>query len=321
MRWIVFGAGGAGGYFGGRLAESGQEVWFVARGAHLEAIRRDGLRVASLAGDFEVRPARAVADPAEAAADGPADVVLVAVKSWQTEEAARALLPALGPGTAVLSLQNGATAAEEIGAVVGLERMLGGVCRIMAYLDGPGRIVHAGVEPAVVAGELDGRRSARAAAVVDAFGACRGVTAILSDDIRRDVWTKFLFISAVSGVGAVSRVPAGAMRTVPETRDLLEAAMREVEAVARARDVALPADVVARTLAFVDALPAAATASMQRDVMEGRPSELEAQTGAVVRLGREAGVATPVHEMIYAALRPQEIAARAGRIGEQPPVL
>lgn len=313
MRWLVFGAGGAGGYFGGRLAESGQEVWFVARGRHLEALRRDGLRVASLAGDFEVRPARAVGDAAEA---GTADVMVVAVKSWQTEEAARALLPALGPETVVLSLQNGATAAEEIGAVVGLERMLGGVCRIMAYLDGPGRIVHAGVEPAVVAGELDGRRTARLEAVIAAFAACRGVTAVLSDDIRRDVWTKFLFISAVSGVGAVSRATAGRMRAVPETRALLEAAMREVEAVARARGVALAPDVVARTLAFVDGLPEAATASMQRDVMEGRLSELEAQNGAVVRLGRELGVPTPVHEMIYAALRPQEDAARAGRGGE-----
>jgi 2-dehydropantoate 2-reductase len=310
MRWLVIGAGGVGGYFGGRLAESGQEVRFVARGRHLEALRRDGLRVASPAGDFEVRPARAVEDAAEA---GTADVVVVAVKSWQTEEAARAMLPAVGPGTVVLSLQNGATAAEEIGAVVGVERMLGGVCRIMAYLDGPGRVVHAGVEPAVVAGELDGSRTARLEAVVDAFGACRGVTAVLSDDIRRDIWTKFLFISAVSGVGAVTRTPAGTMRAVPETRDLLAAAMREVEAVARARGVALAPDVVERTLAFVDGLPEGATASMQRDIMEGRPSELEAQNGAVVRLGRELSVPTPVHEMLYAALKPQEIEARASR--------
>jgi 2-dehydropantoate 2-reductase len=313
MRWLVIGAGGVGGYFGGRLAESGQEVWFVARGPHLEALRRQGLRVESVAGDFEVRPVRAVADAAEAAEGGPADAVLIAVKSWQTEEAARAARPAIGPETAVLSLQNGATAAEEIGAVVGAGRMLAGVCRIMAYLAGPGHVVHAGVEPAVVVGELDGSRTERLRAMVDSFRACRGVTAEPADDVQREIWTKFLFISAISGVGAVSGVPAGRMRAVAETRELLAAAMREVEAVARVRGVGLAPDVVERTLAFVDRLPEEATASMQRDLLDGRPSELEAQNGAVVRLGREAGVPTPVHAMLYAALKPREMLAREPR--------
>lgn len=320
MRWLILGTGGVGGYFGGRLAESGQEVWFVARGEHLEALRRDGLRVESVAGDFAVRPVNAVLDPAEAAAAaGPPEAVLVGVKSWQTGEAARALLPALGEGTVVLSLQNGATAAEEIGAVVGMERMLGGVCRIMAFLAGPGRVVHAGVEPAVVLGELDGRRSARAEAVTASLAACRGVTAELSDDVQREIWTKFLFIASASGVGAVCRRPAGRLRAVPETRELLVRAMREIEAVARACGVALAPDVVERTMAFVDTLPEGATASMQRDVLEGRPSELDAQNGAVVRLGRELGVLTPVHEVLYAALRPQEIEARGAAGGTGSP--
>jgi 2-dehydropantoate 2-reductase len=307
MKWLVMGAGGVGGYFGGRLAQAGHEVWLVARGAHREALTRRGLRVSSILGDFEVTPAGVVENVADA---GRADAVLFAVKSWQTEAAARALAPALGPGTAVLSLQNGATAAAEIGAVVGMGPMLGGVCRIMAYLSAPGHVTHAGVEPAVVLGELDGSRSARAQAVADAFASCRGVSVELSDDIQREIWTKFLFISAISGVGAVSRVPAGRLRSTPETRRLLEAAMREVEAIARARGVALAADVVEATLRFVDGLPEDATASMQRDVMAGRPSELEAQTGAVVRLGRELGVATPVNDFLYAALSPQEARVR-----------
>jgi 2-dehydropantoate 2-reductase len=310
MKWIVMGTGGVGGYFGGRLAQAGEEVWFVARGEYLAALREGGLRVESVAGDFTVEPCRAVEDPAEA---GEADAVLVAVKSWQTEAAARALRPAIGPGTSVVSLQNGATAAEEIGAVLGMEHMLGGTCRLVAFLAGPGRVTHAAVEPTVAVGELDGRRSERAEGIFAAFERCQGVHPTLSDDIQRDIWTKFVFIASVSGVGAVTRVSADRSRSVPETRALLVSALREVEAVARARGVDLGGDVVGQTLRFIDALPEGATASMQRDIVAGRPSELEAQNGAVVHLGRELGVPTPTHEFLYAALEPQEILAREGR--------
>jgi 2-dehydropantoate 2-reductase len=182
----------------------------------------------------------------------------------------------------------------------------------MAFLDGPGRVTHAGVEPTVAVGELDGGHSERAERVAEALGRCQGVRATLSDDVQRDIWTKFLFIASVSGVGAVTRVSAGRYRSVPETRALLVAALREAEAVARARGVALAEDVVPETLRFIDGLPEGATASMQRDVMEGRPSELEAQNGAVVRLGRELGVPTPTHALLYAALKPQEMLAREG---------
>lgn len=307
MKWIVLGAGGVGGYFGGRLAQAGEEVWFVARGEHLAALRRDGLRVESILGDFAVEPAGAVGDPAEA---GPADAVLVAVKAWQTEEAASAVRPAVGPGTVVVSLQNGATAAEEIGAVVGMEHLLGGTCRIVSLLASPGVVRHAGIEPTVTVGELDGRRSERLERLASALRRCQGVEAVVSDDIQRDIWKKFLFISAMSGVGAATRVGAGRFRSLAESRALLVAAMREVEAVARARGVALADDVVDRTLRFVDGLPEGTTASMQRDVMSGLPSELEAQNGAVVRLGRELGVATPTHAFLYAVLKPQEELAR-----------
>ena len=197
-----------------------------------------------------------------------------------------------------------------------MEPMLGGVSRIMAYISGPGQITHAGIEPAVVLGELDGTRSARAEAIYEAFQGCQGVTSTLSDDIRRDIWTKFLFIAPVSAVGAVTRSPADRFLAVPETRRLLETAMREVETLARARGVTLADDVVAKNLAFVDHLPAGATASMQRDIMEGRPSELDAQSGAIVRMGRESGVPTPANE--YPLRRPQAAgdpgAARLARL-------
>jgi 2-dehydropantoate 2-reductase len=172
-------------------------------------------------------------------------------------------------------------------------------------------IRHAGVTPTVEIGERDGSRSERVQRLAEAFGRCQGVTVIVPDDIVAATWEKFLFIAPTSAVGAVTRAPMGVLRTIPETRRMLEMAMREIEAVARARGVRLASDAVARTLAYVDALPAEAKTSMQRDILEGRPSELEDQIGVMVRLGPAAGVAVPVHECLYAGLLPQEMRARA----------
>lgn len=307
MRIAVFGSGAVGGYFGGRLAQAGESVTFIARGAHLEAIQREGLVVSSTAGDFVVRPAQATADPE---AVGRVDLVLVGVKAWQVEDAARSMLPLLGPESTVVPLQNGVEAADQLGAVVGAERVLDGVCRLLSELEAPGRIRHAGMTPRIEFGERDGRRSARVEALRTAFGAAPGVAAIVPEDIRAVVWEKFLFIAPFSGVGAVTRMPAGVLRAVPETRRLLESAMREVSVLARARGVRLRDDAVARTLGFIDGLPPEATASMQRDILAGRRSELEQQSGAVVRLGRQASVAVPANEFLYASLLPAEIEAR-----------
>jgi 2-dehydropantoate 2-reductase len=303
----VFGTGATGGYFGGRLAEAGEDVRFVARGAHLAALREHGLTVQSVAGDFRVHPVRAAADPAEL---GSVDVALVAVKAWQVPEAAEAMRPLVGDQTFVVPLQNGIEAPGQLAAVLGAERVVGGVCSILASLDGPGRIRHMGVVPYVAFGELDGSMSARAEALRAAFARTRGVTVEVPADIRAAMWNKFLFIAALSGVGAVSRVPAGVIRSLPETRELLRQALEEIYSVALRSGVALPADAVARTLEFIDGLPPDGTASMQRDVLAGRPSELEAQVGAVVRLGERLGVEVPVHRTIYAALLPQERRAR-----------
>lgn len=308
LRFAVFGTGAVGGYFGGRLAEAGEDVRFVARGRHLAAIREHGLRVTSLAGDFTVHPARVSDDPAEL---GPVDVVLLGVKAWQVPEAATALRPLVGERTFVLPLQNGVEAPDQIGAVVGADRVLGGFCHVLAHIEAPGRIRHTGVTPSVAFGELDGSRSDRVEALRGAFARARGLTVEVPPDVRIAMWTKFLFITALGGVGALARSPVGVIRTEPESRELLHRALEEIRAVALRNGIALPARVVEETLAFIDTLPADGTASMQRDLMEGRPSELESQVGAVVRQGERLGVAVPVHRMIYQRLLPLERRARA----------
>lgn len=309
MRIAVFGTGGVGGYFGGWLAHAGEDVVFIARGEHLEALRRDGLRVESTKGDFEVSRVQATDQPNEV---GEVDVVLVAVKAWQVPEAARAMAPIIGERTVVVPLENGVEAPEEVAEVLGRDRVLGGFCAIISYIDAPGRIKHAGYEPYIAFGELDNSRSQRADDLLQAFLRA-GVKAEVPPDIHAAMWGKFLFISCFSGVTAVTRSPAGAIRSVPETRQMLERAMEEVAAVAKARGIAVADDAVARAMAAVDGLPDDGTASMQRDIMDGRPSELEAQNGAVVRMGERAGVETPVHTFIYATLLPQELRARSSR--------
>jgi 2-dehydropantoate 2-reductase len=307
MRIAVVGTGGVGAYFGGRLAQAGESVAFLARGAHLEAMRRDGLRVDSIAGNFVVRPVEASADPAEV---GPVDVVLVCVKAWQVSETARTLGPLLGPRTFVVPLENGVEAASELAEVVGADRVLGGLCKIVSAIVGPGHVRHSGVAPRVEFGERDGRPSERVDALQGAFARAQGLSVVVPEDVEAATWEKFLFIAPFSGVGAVTRQPAGVVRSIAETRDLIERAMYEVAALARAKGVNLPDEAVARNMRYVDSLPADSTASMQRDIMDGRPSELEQQTGAIVRLGREAGVPVPVNAFLHAALLPSERRAR-----------
>jgi 2-dehydropantoate 2-reductase len=307
VRVAVFGAGGVGGYFGGRLAQAGEEVVFIARGPHLEAIRREGLRVESVDGDFAVRPAKATSEPREA---GPVDAVLLGVKAWQVKDAARELGPLLERGGFVVPLQNGVEAADELAAELGPERVVGGFCKIFSFVSGPGRIRHSGVAPRIEFGERDGHRSERVDRLRTAFERAEGVSVATPGDIGAALWEKFLFIAPLSGVGAVTRMPAGVLRSVPEAREMLESAMKEVFDLARARGIGLRKDAVARTLAYVDSLPADGTASMQRDILEGRPSELDYQTGAVVRLAQEVQVAVPINEFIYRALLPGERRAR-----------
>ena len=306
MRVAVFGAGGVGGYFGGRLAQAGEDVVFIARGEHLRAIQSNGLRVDSIKGDFHVQPAQATDDPRRV---GVVDAILVAVKAWQVAEAARAMRPLVGPSTFVVPLQNGVDAPYELIDALGAGHTLGGLCRISALIAAPGHIRHVGVEPYIAFGELDRGPSERSELLRAVFERA-GVQVEVPADIHVALWEKFVFIAAISGVGGVARSPLGVLRSVPETRQMLAKAMQEIVAVAKARGVNLSPGLVARTLAFIDGSPFGVNASMQRDITEGRPSELHYQNGAVVRMGRKLGVPTPVNACIFASLLPQEMRAR-----------
>ena len=307
MRIAVFGAGSVGGYFGGRLAEAGQDVVFISRGDHLKTIQRDGLRVDSTEGDFVVQPARASEDPV---AVGPVDAILVCVKAWQVSQAAEAVGPMIGAETVVVPLQNGVEAPSELEPVLGADHVLGGLCRIMSFVVAPGHIRHAGIDPYVAFGRLDKQQSQGAERLREAFSRTKGVRAEIPADIRVAMWRKFLLIAAWGGMGAATRSSIGLIRTQPETRQMLQQALQEIHAVAVAHRVALPHEAIAETLAFIDSLPAQGTASMQRDIIAGRPSELASQNGAVVRLAREAGVEVPVHRFIYQSLLLLEMQAR-----------
>jgi len=306
MRIAVFGTGAVGGYFGGRLALSGQELVFIARGDHLRALQTQGLRVESLAGDFIVNPVQATDDPSRV---GVVDAVLVGVKAWQVPEAALAMRFLVGEGTCVVPLQNGVDAPAQIAAVLGKQAVLGGLCRIASHLAAPGYIRHTGIEPYIAFGELNNQLSERVLRLKAAIEQA-GVRVDVPDNIQAAMWEKFIFIASISGIGAITGAPVGIFRQLPETRQVLKQVLQEIAAVSRGHKVSLEEAVADRILAMIDGMPAGTMASMQRDILEGRPSELGSQTGAVVRLGLESGVATPTNAMIYASLLPKELRAR-----------
>jgi 2-dehydropantoate 2-reductase len=307
MRIAAFGTGGIGGYFGGRLAQAGEDVVLIARGQHLQAMRTHGLRVDSIKGDFVIEPVQATDDPKQV---GVVDVILVGVKAWQVAEAAQAMRPMVGPHTIVLPLQNGVEAPSQLAAVLGAEHVLVGLCGLMVFIAGPGHIRHAAMDPFVGFGELDNRPSERIERLSKAFSKAQGVRLDNPPDIHVGLWRKFLLVTASTGVGALTRAPIGIYRSQPGTRKMLEQAAEEICNVAWARKIALPQDAVSRIMAHCDGLPPEVTTSIQRDIMNGCPSELEALNGAVVRLGKEVEVETPVNAFIYYSLLPMEMRAR-----------
>ena len=307
MRIAVFGAGAVGSYFGGRLAEAGEDVVLIARGKNLRALRGNGLRVDSIKGDFVIKSIEATNDPSKV---GPVDVILIGVKAWQIPEAAAAIRPMVGPETFCVPLQNGVEAPSQLAAVLGREHVLGGLCGLVSFIVGPGHIRHTGIDPFIQFGELDNKPSERVKRLCQAFQPSVGVEASSPVDIQVAMWEKFLFIASWGGVGAVTRAPIGVSRSQPETRAMLERTMKEIAEVGRLRNVTLAAGVVTKTMQRVDGLPAHGTASMQRDIMEGRPSELCAQNGAVVRFGRESAIDTPINTFICHSLLPLERRAR-----------
>jgi 2-dehydropantoate 2-reductase len=312
VRIAVVGAGGVGGLLAGLLARAGRhEVALLARGETLAAIRAEGLMVDGSAGRFTARPALVTDDPT---AIGPCDATLVAVKAWQVPELAPRLAPLMVGGGVAVPLQNGVEASDRLAAALPAAQVAGGIAWVYAWSEGPGRIKQIGRGLRVVMGARAGAPTEGALRALASALEGASVKAEVVADIEVAIWEKALLIDTLGLVGAVTRAPAGVIRGTPETRALLQGLMEEVAAVALARGLRLASDVVARTLAVVDTVPPDATASMQRDVAEGRPSELIDQPGAVVRLAQAAGVSVPLHQTLLAAMLPQERAAR----GETP---
>jgi 2-dehydropantoate 2-reductase len=299
MRIAVMGSGGVGGYFGGRLAAAGQDVTFIARGAHLAALRQRGLAIRSALGDATIAPAQATDDPASL---GPVDLVIFTVKLYDTEAAAEAIRPLIGPETGVVTFQNGIAGTEVLSAKLGAEHVIGGVAKIAAVIAEPGVIRHTGTMAEVVFGELDGSASARVAALAAALEAV-GVQHAVNDDIRREIWDKMVFLSTFAGLTSLLRLPIGPIRGDPETRALLRAGLAEALAVARAGGSGLPENLADQILERIDRLPYEMKSSMLQDLEGGRRLELGWLSGAIARMGRDLGIPTPTHELIATALK------------------
>jgi 2-dehydropantoate 2-reductase len=306
MPIAIFGAGGAGGYFGAQLARAGEEVIFIARKEHLQAIRTYGLRVETSKGKIVIQPAQASDNPVQV---GVVDAVILGVKAWQVTEAARIMKPMIGPETFVVPLQNGVEASSQLAVILGAKHVLDGLCGTMSWIVGPGHIRSIGEVHFIKFGELDKRPSERTEQLRKAFERA-GVKVEVPSDIHVALWEKFLFVVSFGGVGAVTRAPIGVIRTLTETRRLLEQCMHEIFEVARARQIALSDGIVEKTMMFLDSLAPSGTTSLQRDIADGKPSELDAWNGAVVRLGQEVGITTPLHSFIYNSLLPLELQAR-----------
>jgi len=311
MRIAVLGSGGVGGYFGGRLAAAGADVTFLARGAHLEALRARGLRIESPKGSVHLPQTKAAGDPAEV---GPVDIVFFTVKLYDTETAVAMLPPLIGPDTAVIPFQNGVDSVARLTAAVGPRHTAGGTCYVSAVIAEPGVIKHTAMDH-LIFGEVDGRRTPRMEALLEA---CRpaGFQSTLSGDITADIWSKFVRLSVLSGLTTATRSPLGVVVGDPELFAMLKDALREAMAVARAKGIAISASTVDDVAAAYTALPPQTKSSMLEDLERGRPLELPWLSGALVRIAREAGVDTPIHRFITAVLAPH-VAGRAGQ-GVQP---
>ena len=296
MKIAVMGSGGVGGFYGGRLADAGYDVHFVARGAHLAAMRENGLTIENEAqGNIHVPRVNVTDDPATI---GTADIVLIAVKLWDTEAAARAVKPLVGPGTGVLSLQNGVIKDEILGREFGKDALMGGVAYVGTTIGRPGVIRQTGTLQRLLFGEYDGRRSARAESFLAALLKA-GIQAEVATDIRRTLWEKYVFLVGLSGSTSTMRSPIGPIRGNPQTRAFLLDLMKETVAVGRAHGVDLPEDYAEQRLAFADSVPADMTSSLHHDLQRGNPLEVAWLSGGVVKLGQAVGVPTPVNRAVW----------------------
>jgi 2-dehydropantoate 2-reductase len=300
MRIAVIGAGGVGGAFGAALAKAGADVTFVARGAHLAAMRQNGLRIEGGRGETIIKPAQATDDPASI---GPVDFVLFCVKLWDVESAGAAIKPLVGPTTAVITLQNGIDSPERLLPILGKQAVMGGVAQISATIAEPGVIRQTGTFMRLIFGELEGGHSARGEAFL-ALCKQAGFDATHSDQIQTELWMKFILLATNAAMTAATRCGLGLLRDDPDIRPLFLPAAEEVAAVGRARGVKLADDAAAKAFAFLDSAPPTMMASMAHDLIKGNRIELPWLSGKVVALGRELGVPTPIHTVLNAVLKP-----------------
>jgi 2-dehydropantoate 2-reductase len=311
MKFTVIGAGGVGGFFGGKLAQAGQDVTFIARGEHLTAIRQKGLRVDSVSGDFSIHPAKATDTLSGMEAT---DVVLIATKAWSIPDVIEQMKSHISEETIIIWLGNSIEPTEQLEKAFGRKHVLGGFCRISSFIAAPGHIEHVGVIPYIAFGELDNSSSSRTEKLHKIFASITEIKVEIPGDIWVGMWEKFIYVAAVSGIGAITRQPNGVFRSVPETRAMLISCMEEILRVGQGREVNLGNDVVQKMVSnSIDKAPADVIASLHKAILEGKPSELDDQTGAVIRMGRQLGIPTPTNDFIYAALLPMELKAR-GRI-------
>jgi 2-dehydropantoate 2-reductase len=299
MKIAIFGSGGVGGYFGGKLAAAGEDVTFLARGAHLAAMQHDGLHITSPLGDVHVPKVQATDRPQ---AIGPVDVVLFTVKLYDVDAAAATLSPLIGPDTVVITLQNGVDAMDMVAKHVGADHVAGGAAYIVVVIDTPGHLRHTTAQQ-LVFGERDGRRSDRLAAFEHA-GIRAGFQAQASTDVQAVLWTKFVRLATWSGMTTATRSPMGVVRDTPETYGMMMAAIDEVIAVGKAKGVNFPSDLMDGTINLIKNFPAGSKSSMLEDIERGRRLELPWLSGAVVRIGKEVGVPTPIHQFITTILTP-----------------
>lgn len=300
MKIAIMGSGGVGGYYGALLAQAGNDVTFIARGAHLEAMRKNGLRVKSDAGEFTVQPVQATDDPSEI---GTVDTVLFSTKLYDTISAANLIKPIVGPDTFVVTVQNGVSSPDMLSDVLGSGHVLGGSTYIISHLHEPGIIEHMGTFKTILFGELDGQITERAKRF-EKVCAEAGIDVTLSENIERVMWEKFIPLAVMSGVASLARSPMGVITGDPELNAVVTEAVAEVVAVGRAKGIDLAEDAEVRTVKSARSAPPETRPSMLVDLERGKPLELPWLSGMVAKMGAEVGVPTPVHRMIAAALKP-----------------
>ena len=306
MKILIFGIGGVGGYFGGKLAQAGFNVTMIARGNHLEEIKENGLEVESINGDFKVQPYLATDDLAEVPTP---DLVILGVKSWQIQEVANKLKPIISTETMVLPLQNGANNVEKLLEILPKRNVLAGLCHIVSFVERPGKIKHVSFEPRITFGEIDNSNSERIQRLKTVFEKA-GITNFNPENIQVEIWKKFLFITTISGLGGLTRVSIDKIRESEYLYDLLLKTAQEIKLVANAKGIPLAEEHLEKAFEIIQNQPPGTTASTQRDIMAGRPSELENFNGCIVKEAEKLGIATPVNKMIYECLLPMEKDAR-----------